>query len=80
MEIKTLILPNPDWIITKEPRYNGKDEYWYIIRHKHSGSKPSPIFHSSYNGVRTQYRCAKCSVPVPEEVSGFRNLIQWSEV
>ena len=78
MKNTILILPDPDWVVTKSPKYNGSKGNWYVIRHKHS-EHAYPITYRG-GGMKQQYRCAWCDTDVPEAVRGFRNLIDWSEV
>ena len=80
MESTVLILPDPDWVVVKSPKYNGSKGNWYTIRHKHSEHAFPTTYNDTSGGVNQQYKCAWCNIDIPEAVSGFRNLIQWSEV
>ena len=78
-ENTVIILPDPDWVVFKLPK-KGNEGNWYVIRHKHSENTHATTYTATSGGVNQQYKCAWCKTDVPEAVSGFRNLIQWSEV
>ena len=74
-------LPDSDWIILKSPKHNGDPGYWYVINHKHKDYiRETSTYCATLGGVMQQYQCSWCGVEVPKEVSGFRNLMEWSEV
>ncbi len=88
MKDKVLLTPDPEWVIVKSLKYNGDEGYWYLINHQHLDAhqrlrRRSVVYYSVVGvvtRVRSKQRCVLCNVLVPQEMIGFRNLVDWSEV
>ena len=80
MKNRVIELPDPDWVIIKAAKTFEKGHH-YMINHKHKDHiRAKATYCAILSGMKMQHKCSWCNEIVPEEVNGFRNLIEWSEV